>query len=275
MVATDSLFFATRHTNGTQPIIIAHRGGSLEAPENTIASVNHGVQAGTDWQEVDVTLSSDGAVVVFHDDTLERTTNGTGVVEQTPLAHLRTLDTGTPKWAASAQQRILASGAQIPKFEQRFVGEKIPTLDEVLAIPNARLMIELKTTERYDLLAEKVVEAVVRHKAEKRVGLASFDVRLLQAAHKRNSKLPLIGVAEDVAGIAAVGALPISVLAVHPGLAEHAVAHPLPNVALWIWTIYTAADARRMVEIGVDGVITDAPQAVVTALRAPNAAPHK
>src|SRR5688500_15952335 len=68
------------------PVIIAHRGGSLEAPENTLAAIRHGAAVGSDWIEIDVTLSRDDEVIVIHDDTLERTTDGTGMVEAMTLS---------------------------------------------------------------------------------------------------------------------------------------------------------------------------------------------
>jgi glycerophosphoryl diester phosphodiesterase len=95
------------------PLNVAHRGYSAAFPENTLVAVEAGFAAAADVVEIDLLKSSDGEVVIFHDDTLDRTTNGTGRVDQTTLADLELLDAGS--W-----------------FAPEFAGEKIPTLVEVL-----------------------------------------------------------------------------------------------------------------------------------------------
>src|SRR3990167_2302278 len=94
--------------------VIAHRGASHLAPENTLASFIMASELPIEWVEFDVMLSKDQVPVVFHDDTLSRTTNGTGFIDQFTFDELRNLDAGS--W-----------------FSSRFVGEKIPSLSEVIA----------------------------------------------------------------------------------------------------------------------------------------------
>jgi len=97
------------------PKVIGHRGAAGHAPENTIASLGAAAALGAHWVEFDVKLAGTGEPILFHDDTLERTTDGKGKVADTPLAQLKALDAG--KW-----------------YQARFAGERIPTLDEALVV---------------------------------------------------------------------------------------------------------------------------------------------
>ena len=109
-------------------LVVAHRGCSGRAPENTIAAFEMALEQGSDMIECDVRLTKDEEVVVFHDRALDRTTNGKGPVEQRTLEELKRLDAGS--W-----------------FSSKFSGERIPTLSEVLHLLEGRafLNIELKT----------------------------------------------------------------------------------------------------------------------------------
>ncbi|MBI5508772.1 MAG: hypothetical protein HY903_08455 [Deltaproteobacteria bacterium] len=248
------------------PVVIAHRGGSLEAPENTVASLSHAVVAGADWQECDVTLTKDEHVVVIHDDTLERTTNGQGKVAAKTLAELRALDASRPKPAELTRTRLAERGIEPPDFGARFAGAKIPTFDEVLSIPGRRLMIELKRSDRGPLLVRKVAEGL-RQADFTAVMVASFDDQLLFELHNVEPALPLLGLAADDASIERMLMLPISVLGVRADLAAAALKTAPAGVAVWAWTIYDAKTAVELAELGVHGIITDAPTSVLAALR--------
>jgi len=153
--------------------IIAHRGASAVAPENTLAAFKEAVRLGADMIELDVRLSSDGAVVVFHDRDLSRTTDGTGPVEDLTLAELKRLDTGS-------------------RFSGRFRGERIPTLEEAIqAIYASRieLCIEIKIDKGREELRRELVAGTIdiidRTGFRDRVVMASFDresIRVSRAA---------------------------------------------------------------------------------------------
>lgn len=252
---------------GPGPLLIAHRGGSLEAPENTVASIKHGVAVGTDWQEIDVTLSSDERVVVIHDDTLERTTNGQGDVERTPIARLTALSAGHPKWSPEAQERFKALGVAIPDFGDRYKDERVPTLEQVLQVRNSRVMIEMKKTSRPARLAERVVAVVRAARASDRVILASFEFELIDAVHQLDPSIPIMGIVEDAGAIDHMLDLPVSVLAVDKPVVAAAVQAAPAGVAVWTWTVYTPQEAEALVAQGAHGLITDAPRKLVEALR--------
>lgn len=140
--------------------IMAHRGWSSRAPENTLAAMNLTLsETWIDSIEIDVQLTKDEVPIIIHDFRVDRTTNGTGLVKDLTLKQICQLDAGS--W-----------------FSPNFIGEKIPTLDEVLRLCKGRkkLNLELKTAgNMYSGLAEKVVELVQRYNMEKEVIITSFD----------------------------------------------------------------------------------------------------
>lgn len=146
--------------------IIAHRGASAYYPENTLASFEGAAALGADMVELDVQLTSDGEVVVFHDEKISRCTNGRGRIADHTLAELRTLDAGS--W-----------------FDKRFRDEKIPTLAEVLHLCRGRIAvnIEVKTEAVADGVSggieEKCLRTVDRAGMRGHVVFSSFDPRAI------------------------------------------------------------------------------------------------
>lgn len=142
------------------PRVIAHRGHSGAAPENTMAAFALAIEAGADMMEFDVTLSADGRAVVLHDDTLDRTTNGTGPAMALPFAELRRLDAGS--W-----------------FSRRFSAERIPELGEVLRLAKGRILVNVEIKSEAagapGGLEERVVEAIRAEGMEKLAILSSFN----------------------------------------------------------------------------------------------------
>jgi glycerophosphoryl diester phosphodiesterase len=150
------------------PLIIAHRGDSAHRPENTLASFASALELGTELVELDVQLTRDGQVVVLHDPTLDRTTDGSGDVHGLTLAELRKLSAGYRA-----------------RFGETYSGERVPTLAEALALlrGRARAMIELKRESvGEDALAgieARTLHEVRRAGMEDDVALISFDRRAL------------------------------------------------------------------------------------------------
>ena len=249
------------------PLVIAHRGGSLEAPENSVASISHGVSAGSDWQEVDVTLTADGVLVVIHDDTLDRTTIATGLVEQKRWAEIAGLSVGAPRWPDGAEERLRGMDVELPRFDQRFASERVPTLEQVLRVPGVRLMIELKKTTRSAALAQATVRAVQAAKMQQRVAIGSFSYDIVEAAYRADLSIPLIGIVDDPQEIATMLRLPIAILAVDKAMLAEARAKAPKNVAVWVWTAYHPREAQALADGGADGIITDAPAAVLRSFR--------
>lgn len=158
-----------------RPTVFAHRGASAHAPENTLAAFQLAAELGAPAIELDAKLSVDGEVVVIHDQTVDRTTNGTGVVHQLPLAALREFDAGG-------------------KFDQKYQGEKIPTLTEVFEAVGHRLFINIEITNYaspFDDLPTKVAELVNQHGLQDQVLFSSFFSLSLRHAHRIAPQVPI------------------------------------------------------------------------------------
>jgi glycerophosphoryl diester phosphodiesterase len=156
--------------SSTRPWIIAHRGVSIEAPENTLKGFTLAIDQGADFLELDIHLSADEQLVVIHDDTVDRTTNGTGRVNQLSLKELQLLDAGC--WMGPTH-----------------CGERIPTLNEVLELTNSRtgLVIELKHgSDQYpgiERLLVNTIEEVNRLNDIIVISSRSEAIRIINEAH--------------------------------------------------------------------------------------------
>ncbi|MFS0862129.1 glycerophosphodiester phosphodiesterase [Fredinandcohnia sp. 179-A 10B2 NHS] len=161
--------FKGNHTS----YIGAHRGASTYCPENTMSAFKKAVELKADMLELDVQLTKDGEVIVYHDFFLNKRTNGEGYVHQQSLADIRKLDAGS--W-----------------FSEEFAGERIPTFEEVLAWSKDKIWIniELKQLEHlHEPLAKKVVELVEHYRMEDQVQVMSFNHASLVEARRYNKKV--------------------------------------------------------------------------------------
>lgn len=245
------------------PTVIGHRGASGELPENTMAAFERAVAQGAVILETDVHVSRDGALVLFHDDGLERTTDGAGRLAERDLAELQRLDAGF---------RFSPAGGGFP---ERGRGHRIPLLEEALrAFPAIRFNIEIK--ERIPALIAGTVDLVRRLGREDSVLLAAASddtMRDLRAHLEKTGVRTAIGAsAGDVVACvrAALDGRPPPAgpmaLQVPPGfggrplvtreLVTHAHAHDL---VVHVWTINEPAEMERLLDLGVDGVMSDFP----------------
>jgi glycerophosphoryl diester phosphodiesterase len=182
------------------PLVIAHRGDSAHRPENTLASFQSALEVGAALVEFDVQLTRDGHVVVIHDPTVDRTTNGRGRVGEMSLVELRALSAGYPD-----------------RFGSSYAGERIPTLAEVLAFLRGRVraMVEIKTDSVSDDavggIEARTVEEVRRQGMTGDLALISFDTRALRRCRELAPEIVRGHLfarrrEEDVAACLAVGA---------------------------------------------------------------------
>jgi len=242
----------------TFPIIFAHRGAKNYAPENTLSAFNLAIEMGADGIELDTQLTADGHVVVYHDQKVDRTTNGHGRISEQPLAYLRDLDAGS-------------------HFSDKFRGEKIPTLDEAFETIGKRAFInvELKNfTTPFDHLVEKVCDAVRRHDMQKNVIFSSFLPWDLKKTALTLPEVPRgLLTPKKILGMwgRSFGFSFGNYDALHPHLVdvtaqEVARVHKLKR-KINVWTVNAEEDIRRMIQWGVDGIITDDPKLAVQILR--------
>ena len=251
------------------PIAIGHRGAAGEAPENTLPSFERAVAAGAAILESDVHLSRDGEVVVFHDADLDRTTDGSGPVAARSLADLRRLDAG---------HRFSPDGGRSFPFRGR--GVRIPTLPEVLeAFPRMRFNLEIKAGTPG--LIERTLELVGPRAAITLLAAAHDGIMAdLRARVAETGIAVAIGAsAGDVLGFvrAALDGKPPPAgpmaLQVPPdfggrplvtrAFVEHAHAHGLH---VHVWTVNEPQEIARLLDLGVDGVMSDFPGRVVAVI---------
>ncbi len=234
-----------------RPTIFAHRGASAFAPENTLAAFELAVIQNADAIELDAKLSADGQVVVIHDQSVDRTTDGAGQVLELPLSALKELDAGN--W-----------------FGEEYTGELIPTLDEVFEAVGRKIFINIELTNYASLrdqLADKVVELVQRHNLQGSILFSSFNPFALRRAHQLLPEVPL-GLLSfpGLAGLWArswPGSWLVPYQALHPVLQD-----TREKLISWqhvrgrrvhTWTVNNSEDMRWLFRHKVDGIFTDDP----------------
>lgn len=236
-----------------QPIIIAHRGASGEAPENTIASIRTAIEIGADFVEFDVRLCREGFPVLFHDPTLARITRVRYAphLHKLELVHIRKIDAGS-------------------HFNDSFKGEMIPTLEQVLELDwrATGVMIEFKLAHE---LPEKLVKRVfdVLNNAKKlppRIVMGSFslDIITLLLERQKTSHFPfeIIGIIEKVPMVQLFTNLGVKHLALW-----HRIINPLmmkeltdSNTTVWSFTVDQIKLAKHLISLNVKGIITNHPR---------------
>jgi glycerophosphoryl diester phosphodiesterase len=221
-------------------LIMGHRGAKSERPENTLAGIEFALKQGVDAVEIDVHASSDGTIVVIHDDTLERTTNGRGFVHKHTLRDLKKLDAGE--------------------------GERVPTLSEVLSLMSAsqaKLIIEIKASG----IEQSVVDLMRDHHALTSAHVISFNHRIVKRVKQLEPKITtaclLYGLPIDPVAIAKAAnadGLSIALATVDRQLVHDCHNHGL-TVAAW-----NANDEEGLIKaklLGIDCIGTDLPSFAV------------
>lgn len=235
-----------------RPLFVAHRGFSERYPENTMAAFEAAVQAGSRMIELDVTLSKDGEVVVIHDATVDRTTDGNGWVKALTCRELKQLDAGT--W-----------------FHPHFANQRIPTLAEVLDAFGSRILIniEIKAEEAPFSAAgvgieKKVVRMVRQRHLAERVLISSFDETALEAVVRIEGH-PAVALlseeAPDETWLRRCKAL--GVFSFHPkfGDVTSEIVEQWQAERIWVltWNVRSKKDVTACLRMKVDGMFVDDP----------------
>ena len=235
-------------------LVIAHRGASGNAPENTMAAFRKAVALGATFIETDLQLSRDARFVAIHDATLNRTTNGQGAVHDMTLAELQKLDAGS--W-----------------FGSEFAGERIPTLEEILEFSKKNdvvFYLELKPAGSWG--GEHALIGALRESGEiPRAVVISFDASIVLSLRKIEPTL-MTGLLYDgqvekpIQKAVEIGARQLAVRGdlVSPALLAEARKKDLQVVC---WTVNHPAHMRMLIAAGVDGIMSDYPDRLVAAVR--------
>ena len=223
-------------------LCIGHRGAAGHAPENTLAAIRKGIELGTDWLEIDI-YCVEGELVVFHDDRLERTTNGQGYIFDQSFASLRALDAGQ--------------------------GERIPTLAEVFQeIQQAPRPVGLNLELKGPQTAQAVVEFLQMQPWDPaRLCISSFQIDQLKRVRKLSEWIPLGVLYWNLPPEAIATAQSLAARSIHLRLeqAEASRIRRLQKVGfqVWVYTVNDASDLMQMRSLGVDAVFTDYPDRAV------------
>ena len=242
-----------------RPTIFAHRGAKNHAPENTLAAFRLAITQGAPAIELDAKLTADGEIVVFHDRTLERTTDGTGRLQDKTLAALKELDAGS-------------------HFSPAFRGEPIPTLAEVFEAVGHQVFINIELTNYASLkdqLPDKVAKLVVDLNMQERIMFSSFNRFALQRARELLPKVPcgLLALPGWLGAPARswLGRRWVEYQALHPALVDAKPglidkAHKRGH-RVHVYTVNQRTDMLRLFQYGVDGIFTDDPPLAFDVLR--------
>ncbi len=222
---------------------IAHRGASGRFPENTLRAFAAAIEAGAQMCELDVQLTLDGGVVVIHDETVERTTDGRGTVRSMTLAELKCLDAGV-------------------RFGREFAGERIPTLQEVMTLAEGRcgLNIEIKSVG----VERKVCELIVERRTLATAMISSFDWDALAVVRHFEPRVRVGLLASQWPARLVGAAFELRAESINPRsdiLTEDlCIAAHERSLSVYTWTVDEPDEMRRLIAFGVDGIMTNYPE---------------
>ncbi|MBM2845354.1 MAG: Glycerophosphodiester phosphodiesterase [Bacteroidetes bacterium] len=243
-----------------RPLVVAHRGSSGTAPENTMIAFRIAAEAGADMIELDVRMTKDFHLVVHHDQNVRRTTNGSGHIWDKTLEELRTLDAGS--W-----------------FSAKFKGERIPTLRQVMEMlpPHVMLNIEAKSDgdpRKYNHFEESCILIIMEKKFEERALVSSFDHKFLARIHALYPTIktgalyvPIRDAAKTPSSLArkiGTSAFICGRTQMRKRYVEDARAH---NITTACYVVNTAPHLSAMLRYGVDAMVTDYPERILRMLK--------
>lgn len=257
------------------PLVMAHQGGADLAPSNTLAAFHHAVELGVDMIELDIHQTKDGELVVIHDDTIDRTTNGEGKVNELTLAEIQSYDAGY-------YFKDLEGS-----YSYRGEGVVVPTLEEVFkAMPqDMRYTIEIKDTNHpdlYETIGEKLWQLMTQYNVETNVVIGSFDQNILRMMTDMTDGEAIVSAGEQEVRKFVI----LHKLGLHALYKTQADSVEMPTKASGInlmdeklihaaqtrgidvhyWTINDRETMKQLIDLGVDGIITDRPDIMIELL---------
>jgi glycerophosphoryl diester phosphodiesterase len=260
--------------SGSRPLTFAHRGGAGLWPENTLQAFQGALELGCSHLETDLRLTRDGQIVLFHDPNLERTTNGEGDVSSYTLEQLRRLDAG---------YRFSPTGHGFPA---RGAGVKIPSFAELCAIaPRACFNVEIKERGHPDL-PEALWQFIQAHDLADRVVVAAEQHGLLQSFRELSQGRVATSATRQeclefglASGLGFSSRLAIDYQALQIPVSVHGWRFLTPRllkaahrrgIAVHVWTIDETAEMNQLLDLGVDGVMSDYPDRLLDVVRTRN-----
>lgn len=231
----------------TRTQVTAHRGASKAAPENTMPAFEAAIESGADYIELDVQLTKDGELVVFHDDNIKRTTNGNGILTNMTYDELQKYSAGS--WF---------------KDDGSFDDVKIPKLSEVLELVGHDILlnIEIKSHGNVKATAEKVVELVEEYDIGSSCYITSFSYQALKKVKELQPKIKTALIANIAPStvysqMKYIDAVSMNYLFVNSSVVNYA-HHSGKKV--FVWTVDRSGEMKKMMALGVDNIITNRPE---------------
>ncbi|MGP0064012.1 MAG: glycerophosphodiester phosphodiesterase [Isosphaeraceae bacterium] len=227
-------------------VVVAHRGCERLAPENTLSAFRKAIEIGADFAELDVQETADGVIVVYHDRDLMRLAGDPRRITDLTFAEARKIDLGR-------------------RFSPEFAGERMPTLEEVIALARGKikLQIELKYYAKDRGLAAKVAELIRREDFEAQCEVTSLDYDGLMAAKRHNPLLTVVALVTYAVGDP--GRLDVQGLSVNTKVLSDRLIRAMRrhDKLLYAWTVDDAGTMVRLIERGVGGLVTNAPEEAI------------
>ena len=226
-----------------QTNITAHRGASLEAPENTMAAFKKAIENMADYIELDVQMTSDGELVVIHDSNVYRTTGVDANVADLTLAQIKQLDAGA-------------------YFGEQYVGERVPTLEEVLDFVEGKvqLNIEIKGNNSNTLIADRVVEMIEKYDMQSDCVVTSFDYSVIKRVKQLSNEIE-VGYILSVAYGDFYSMDDVDFFSMNASFLSKQIVDAIHNSGkqVYAWTVNNATSIKNLTNKGVDNIITDDP----------------
>lgn len=247
-----------------KPLIIAHRGGAGLWPENTLFALQEAAKLGADLSEIDIHMSRDGVLVAIHDESVDRTTNSKGLVQDLTLAELKKLDAGY-RWTNDKGHT----------FPFRGQGIKIPSLNEIfVAFPKQIVSIEIKQNDPPIVAALRAL--INQHKKTKQVLVSAFSSRTMKVVRRLCPDIATAGTQAEIDRFSKLSKLFLTRPFLLSAIAlevpyERVTAHFVKaahkkNIRVDVWTINEIDEMERLLALGVDGILTDFPDRMLNLL---------
>ena len=251
-------------------LVIAHRGGRSLGPENTVYTFKRATELGADVLEMDLQTTSDGALVILHDREVERTTNGKGAVDSFTLSELKKLDAGF-RWSPDNSS----------SYPLRNKGVTIPTLTEVFtAFPDIRINIEIKSSQVNTI--QNLCRTIRDHGMSEKVMVACFDSGKLGEFRSLCPEVATSAGASEAAmfywlqwaHLESAYSPSSQALQIPEVYGENRIATRrfldaahARNLRVQVWTVNDTESMQRLIDLGVDGIMTDYPERLVKILK--------
>lgn len=246
-----SIGFNVRGQVNSKTIQIAHRGAAALAPENTFAAFDKAIELGVDYIELDIQMSKDNKIIVMHDLTVDRTTNGNGYVRDLTLLQLRKLDAGS--W-----------------FGNEFKNNKIPTLEEVLLKYNDQVLfiIDIKYPEKYPGIENQLIKILKKYNDDQdlsnRIMIQSLSIPMIKELHSSLPNLSTGIIFNKFPSIYQLYSLKdtVNFINVQRNYLTHSIikiSHHF-DLKVFAWTVNNQNMANELMLLGIDGLVSDYPQ---------------